>query len=202
MKLTTTFAITVDGSCQVHMILTVQEIMANKWCPHTDDTQTRVCQAQSIVKSRERGDFSIKDKHYQFIERVYYSWFPDTTPGSIIVERRVKNFVHWNINSTQTVKMDANVPQSRELMLLKLTVNKNNAKRKEETNRNQETSTDIPIQGSGVFEVATHSKDSQTVSRKERSYIEILIIVLMKEKYYVEKKETENQNNSQILQYN
>jgi hypothetical protein len=69
--------------------------MANKWCRHTDDIQTRVHQAQSfvsILQSRERGDFSIKSKHYQFIERLYYLWFPETTPRSIIVERRGEQY--------------------------------------------------------------------------------------------------------------
>ena len=86
--------ITVDGLCLELTTLTVHEseqIMAHKWCRHNDDIISRVYPTLPIVtllQNRERGDFSKKDQHHQFIESVYYSWFPETTPRALIVERR------------------------------------------------------------------------------------------------------------------
>lgn len=66
-----------------------------KWERNETDINARVHSIQpvvSLLQSRERRDFSRKGQHFQFIENIYYSWFPETTPRAIIIERRGNDY--------------------------------------------------------------------------------------------------------------
>jgi hypothetical protein len=73
----------------------------------------------------------------------------------------VSNILPWNLNSTQTVKMDADFSSSKGLMLLNLFLNKSNEKRKEVSNKQSEKFTHFQIQGPHVSKFITPSNDSE-----------------------------------------